>query len=505
MLFPYQERQNKEVLSLFDAGYRRVVDRMATGLGKTTKSRRLIRHFIGLGMKVLFVVDLDFVVDDTADGLAKDGIECGIIQAGKKYKEGLAVYVCSLQTLITRGLRPFANERVLFILDECHIFAGPQCLALLQFYPEALHIGLTATPQRGDGTALGNFYEKMVDGPQMSWGMTNGVCRSCWTEQPIGTCCGARVESYLVPRVQTFAPRKKQEKLAWDPVDAWFQFAPGLRTLYFCASAKHAAELAEKFNAAGVGAESITSATAAARRKGFRARVRGYQALVVCTHSVGIKALDLPEIACVGIWRPINVQGIFQQMGGRGCRRSPGKEEMILIDGVGNIWDLGKLEIDRQYSLDGDPIKVARGRVGALCTCKACGAVQEKAEACIRCGGELAQEEIKVSRTNKLAEVHEVPLDDRQARKLEALIDRGMSFVVPALKRKQETATLRGGKTGRPIGPWLAVEWAVTEFKKREGCAPPAEMVKRLKTDLYKRLGKAQSDEQRGGIDALLR
>ena len=500
MLYPYQVRSNDAVLAAFDEGYRRVVDRMATGLGKTTKIRSLIRHFVSTGGKVIFAVDLDFVVDDTATGLARDGIECGIIQAGKPYKEGLSVYVCSLQTLVRRGLRPFVGERVLFILDECHIFAGPECLALLQAYPEALHIGLTATPQRGDGTALGNFYEKMIDGPQMGWGMTHGVCRRCWTEQPIGMCCEEVVESYLVPSVRYFAPHKKQERLGWDPVEAWFNYAPGLRSLYFCGSTKHAEDITARFIAAGVGAETITSDTAARKRKGFRDRVRNYETLVICTHSVGIKALDLPEISCVGIWRAINVQGVFLQMGGRACRRFPGKSEMVLIDGVGNLWDLGKLEEERHYSLDGDPIKLSHKRVGALCTCKACGAIQERTDQCVRCGGELSTEEVKVNKSNRLAEVKEVPLDDRQKRIFEAFIWKGMRLVVPAAQKRQAIKAGRHEKIGRPVGPWLAVEYAVTEFKKSQGVAPSAELVKQMKTDLYKKLEDQENEKRRAEL-----
>jgi superfamily II DNA or RNA helicase len=493
MLFPYQKRSNQEVLRLFDEGYRRVVDRMATGLGKTTKSRDIIRYFLRIGFKVLFVVDLDFVVDDTAAGLERDGIPCGIIQAGKQHVEA-NVYVCSLMTLIRRGLRPFEGEKVLFILDECHIFAGPECMALLQAYPESLHIGLTATPQRGDGTALGNFYEKMVDGPQMGWGMTHGLCSGCGAEA--SSCCGAIVP-YLVPRVRTFSPPRFQKKLAWDPVDAWFQFAPGLRSLYFCDSAKHAEQVTEQFIKVGVGAETITSDTAARKRKGFRDRVRGFQTLVVCTHSVGIKALDLPEIACVGVWRPIKVQGVFQQMGGRACRRSVGKQEMVLIDGCGNVHELGTLEEDRVYSLDGDPIRVAHQRAGALCTCLACGAVQLSADACVRCGGTLSAQEVKVSKANQLVEIKEVPLDDRQLRQLQKLVRRGMAFVVPAAQRRQEAKAKRGEKTGRPVGPWLAVEWALAEFKKMNGVAPSAEVLKQMKTELYQEEGKREVEKRR--------
>jgi superfamily II DNA or RNA helicase len=459
-MHPYQEDITRRVLAEYAAGYRRVVEQMPTGAGKTyTVAQAQIPHFLRQGFKVLFVVDLDFVVDDTAAILISLGIDAGVIQAGKPYVADKAVYVCSLMTLIKRGLRPFADERVIFILDECHIFAGPECLALLHAYPEALHLGLTATPQRGDGTALGNFYERIVCGPQMSWLMQNG---------------------FLVPKITTYAPGKKQKKLAWDPVESWFRYAPGLRSLYFCASSDHAEKTAARFNELGVGAEVVTSKTGAKARRGFRERVKKYQTLVVCTHSVGIKALDLPEIACVGIWRSVSVQGVYQQMGGRGARR--GKEEMIFIDGVGNCRELGLLQEDRTYSLDGDPIKLAHTRPGSLTTCRECGAVQAATGVCVRCGGELVPEEVKVSAANKMVEVKAVPLDARQDGLLRKLIHRGLQFVVPAMQRRQAAKKARGEQIGRPIGGWFAVEWALAEFRKT-GMQPLPEVVKGLKRE----------------------
>ena len=57
-----------------------------------------------------------------------------------------------------------------------------------------------------------------------------------------------------------FAPHKKQERLGWDPVEAWFNYAPGLRSLYFCGSTKHAEDITARFIAATPSATSAGSA-----------------------------------------------------------------------------------------------------------------------------------------------------------------------------------------------------------------------------------------------------
>lgn len=485
-LRPYQTRQVDAILKAFEH-YKRVVSCMGTGAGKTASVIAIILWALSQGRKVLFIVDLDSSADDTLLRLQAEGVAAGIIQAGKKYEPGLSVYVCSLQTMTRRKLYPLAGEDVLVILDECHIFAGAQTLTLLHNYPEALHLGLTATPQRGDGTSLGNFYEHLVAGPQLGWLMTHGHCATCDTEGPAGPCCSGERIPYAVRTIYTIAPPGPRPleggRIAWCPVSAWFQFAPGRRAIFFCANKRHAEQLTQRFVQAGVPAEAITSDTRGATRKGFRERLRDHRTLVICTHSVGIKALDIPDLACVGIFRRIRVMGVFLQMVGRGARRTAGKDDLVLIDGCGSVWDMGRAEEERELSLDGDPIRISRLRMAALVACAACGAVQNKAEVCCRCGKPLQvqTEQPRISRKNQLAEVREVPLDGRHMSLLEALVLRGLRGVVPAAQRRQEQARAQGRPVGQPVGPWLAVSWAVDEFKKRYAMAPLPDVVAQLK------------------------
>jgi len=479
-LRPYQARMIDALRQRYAAGLRRLVLVMATGAGKTAVSREMIRAALARGRRVLFMVDLDEVVDDTAEGLRSDGIPAGIIQAGKPYEEGLGCYVCSLQTLIARELRPPAD---LVILDECHGFAAALTLVLLNAYPDAWHLGLTATPQRGDGASLGAFYQELVIGPQVGWLQQHGLCTTCHQEGPAGTCpCGGERHSYLVDCV-IHAPKAplKAGRLAWDPVSAWFSFAAGRRTLYFCANRAHAAELVTRFLDAGVSAEAITGSTSRKKRKGVRARLRRRETLVICTHSVGIKGWDCRELECVGLWRRVDVTGTFLQMGGRGLRPAPGKRHLVFLDGTGSVHWHGMFDEIRTFSLDGDPIRLQRSGPTSLATCPRCSAIQRQSRQCIKCGAPItAQTRAPVAmKKNQLRVITEVPPPERQARIFEDLVRRGVQIVVPALQQKQERARERGGGSKNTIGPWLGLRWALSEAKKR-GFSPDAELIEAL-------------------------
>jgi DNA repair protein RadD len=481
-LRPYQERIIQALRVRYSRGLRRLVLVMATGAGKTAVSREMIRAALERGRRVIFVVDLDEVVDDTARGLQEDGIPCGIIQAGKLYQEGLGCYVCSLQTLTARGLRPPAD---LVILDECHCFAAALTLELLSAYPEAWHLGLTATPQRGDGTSLGTFYQEIVQGPQVGWLQKHGQCSKCHQEGPAGPCaCGAERHSYLVDYViHAPAAPLKAGRLAWDPVEAWFNFAAGQRALYFCANRKHALELVERFTAAGVPAEAITGSTPRKKRKGVRLRLRERRTLVVCTHSVGIKGWDCRELECVGLWRRVEVTGTFLQMGGRGLRPAPGKRRMVFLDGAGSVHWHGLFDEERSFSLDGDPIRLQRPGPPALATCPRCSAIQRPARICIKCGAAITAQTVspRASKKNQLRVIKEVPAPQRQERIFDDLVRRGVRIVVPALQAKQQRARERGGGSKNTVGPWLGLRWAVKEVQKRWGFLPSEELIEAMR------------------------
>jgi DNA repair protein RadD len=80
------------------------------------------------------------------------------------------VQVASIDTLLARGIRsetmplPLTD---LIIFDEAHRVRGRTREHLLSLYPDAVLIGLTATPCRGDGRGLGNIFEKMIQAPQV--------------------------------------------------------------------------------------------------------------------------------------------------------------------------------------------------------------------------------------------------------------------------------------------------------------------------------------------------
>ena len=91
------------------------------------------------------------------------------MMAGEPYEPLLPVQVASVQTLFERGIRresiamPPAD---LVFVDEAHHAPAATYRKIGEAYPEAHALGVTATPERGDGRGLGDDYEVLVEAPR---------------------------------------------------------------------------------------------------------------------------------------------------------------------------------------------------------------------------------------------------------------------------------------------------------------------------------------------------
>ena len=83
---------------------------------------------------------------------------------------GQAVQVASIQTLWVRSQHTGKMELPradLLLIDECHHAPAMTYRKIIAAYPDAVLLGLTATPCRGDGRGLGGIFEMMIECPQV--------------------------------------------------------------------------------------------------------------------------------------------------------------------------------------------------------------------------------------------------------------------------------------------------------------------------------------------------
>ena len=134
---------------------------------KTVVATSIIERAVERGERVLMLTHRREILRQTSLKLA---IDHGLIQAGLNIDLSYPVQVASVQTLWARCMRtdksplPPAN---LIIIDEAHHVGARTWRLILEAYPNARRIGLTATPCRSDGRGLGNYFDELILGPQI--------------------------------------------------------------------------------------------------------------------------------------------------------------------------------------------------------------------------------------------------------------------------------------------------------------------------------------------------
>jgi superfamily II DNA or RNA helicase len=414
------------------ADARSVVMHLPTGGGKTATASEVIRRALARGRRVVFAAHLDSLISDTHARLAAAGIDAGFVQAGRPSRPDAPVQVCSLGTLHARGEAPPAD---LVILDECHRALATSVRGVLERYPRAYLLGLTATPQRGDGQPLGDVFEKLVSGP---------------------TVKELTAAGYLVPS-EVYAPAKVVEGVEADAFAAYVRHAPGSRAIVFASTLEHARREVDAFEAAGYPAAVLSGETPRDERERLRELVTRGELRALVGVRVFVEGFDLPAIETVVLAAAFGVTGSYLQAIGRGLRPSPvtGKTKCVVLDLKGAALLHGLPDDDRVWSIDGKPRRVEKAP--AVRKCFACLAMFAPASRCPRCGVSLTvanSETIKVktSRAEKLERLNDLPQSERDRRYLSQLF---------------HVATVR-----MRLPPAGARKWAQSSFEKRFGRSP---------------------------------
>ena len=170
-LRPYQNDATAEINRVVADGKSRVLLVAPTGSGKTLIFTALIKQYLAAGKRVVVIAHSREIITQTSMKLSAHDIDHGIILAGLAVQIEHSLQVCSIQTLWARAMRtdkmplPPAD---LLVIDEAHHCPATTYRAIIDAYPNAVLLGATATPCRGDGRGLGGIFNVIVETPQVA-------------------------------------------------------------------------------------------------------------------------------------------------------------------------------------------------------------------------------------------------------------------------------------------------------------------------------------------------
>jgi DNA repair protein RadD len=391
ILRPYQSNVIEEFHRRVEAGIHRIILTAPTGSGKTIIGADIIRDYARRAKTVLVLAHRREIISQTSQKLFAAGIAHGIIQAGIKPRQLELVQVASIQTLWTRtkhtGTMEFPPADLLAI-DESHHCPAQTYRAIIESYPDAILIGMTATPCRGDGRGLGGIFQEMIECPQVPELIEGGYLVRTRVYAPVDpdlkgvrTVAGDYNEKQL-------AGRMDRPQLVGDICTHWHKFGERRKTVAFATSVGHSIHIRDEFVRSGVRAEHIDGSTPKPERDASLARLASGEIELVSNCMVLTEGWDMPAVGCCILARPTKKMGLYRQMIGRVLRPADGKPDAIILDHSGAVYRHGFVEDRVEWTLDPDKKAVAprhqqRERQSTrLIECSQCGVVGTAGEPC---------------------------------------------------------------------------------------------------------------------------
>lgn len=422
----YQHNIIHGVRQSYLEGYRAPLVVAPTGSGKTVIFSYIAASSSARGKRVLILVHRVELLRQTSAKLTEAGVYHGLINP--KYTANLhaPVQVASVQTLIKR-LDKIAPPD-LIIIDEAHHAVAGSWRKVVEAFPNARILGVTATPCRGDGTGLGHdaggVFDNIVMGPQVPEliDMKFLVKPVVYAPRQKIDLSGVRTVrgDYDVKQVADIVDKPT---ITGDAVQHYLRICPGAPAVVFCVSINHAQHVAEEFRRAGFRAYAVDGSMEDDVRARILNGLGNGTVDVVTSCDLISEGTDIPAIGCAVLLRPTQSLGLYIQQVGRALRPSEGKSHAVILDHVGNVLTHGMPEEYREWSLDGDK-KTKRGPKSnepsiRVSQCPSCYNIHEPLQRCPMCGhvypiadempkfveGELIQLTEEQIKRNKVKEV----------------------------------------------------------------------------------------------------
>ena len=298
--------------------HRRVLLQSPTGSGKTQIAAHMMRGCVAAGWRIWFVCHRDELIQQTSKTLIRNGVDHSFIAAGYPRDLNAQVQIGMVGT-IGRRIEQLQPPKIIY-LDEAHHAAAGTWRTIVERFPDALIVGLTASPTRLDGRGLDDIFNALVPGPEVRWLMDEGYLSDyrAWSHSPPDL-------SALKMRGADYDPTALAEKmtdaaLIGDAVEHYLRICPGERAVSFCVNVEHALAVRDAFRAAGVSAEELDGNSPKDVRRDVLARFRAGEIDVLTSVDLFGEGFDLPEVSVAILQRPTQSLALFVQQVGRVLR-----------------------------------------------------------------------------------------------------------------------------------------------------------------------------------------
>lgn len=307
----------------------------ATGTGKTVTA---VSDAKRMGGRVLYIAHTKDLITQAADTFRSLWPEASLGLFVENYKETDTQIVCASVQSLALNLEFFLPDAFdYFIVDEAHHATAETYQKVLAYFTPRFTLGLTATPERADGNNILDIFKNTAHRLDIQTAVEIGelVPVRCIRIHTNIDMTKVRFNSvqYNIRDLESKIFVPERNRLI---VDTWMQYVRDKRTVIFCASIRHAEQIAEMLTAQGVSAMAVSGSMKLAERNEATERFAQKKILVLCACDLLNEGWDCPETEVLFMARPTMSKVLYTQQLGRGMRLSEGKDHLMVFDFVDN-------------------------------------------------------------------------------------------------------------------------------------------------------------------------
>lgn len=318
----------------------------ATGTGKTIISAFDYKRFklTNTSAKLLFVAhrkEILIQAQETFQAVLKN-YNFGELWADGVEPSNYEYVFASVQTLKNKitELKLSLDFYDFIIIDEVHHIAAASYRPILDKFKPHILLGLTATPERMDGTDILKDFGGRIAAeirlpealnqrllcPFQYFGVSDSIdlTNVSWTSGKYDPNELTKLYTQNDIRVSNIIKN----------LDQYLKDKHDVIAIGFCVSKQHAQFMSEKFLFDGLKANYITSDTP--NRETIKDDLKNKRINYLFVVDIFNEGVDIPEVNTVLFLRPTESLTIFLQQLGRGLRLSDKKEYLTVLDFVGN-------------------------------------------------------------------------------------------------------------------------------------------------------------------------
>ena len=240
----YQQEATENLQKMREDGKTIALLYNATGVGKTITAATDAK---AVGGRILFLVNALKLASQAKETFAKAWPEATLGEYTGSQKDMTQTVIFATVQSISKDLEKFSpTDFDYLIVDECHHAAANTYQKIFTYFHPKFILGLTATPERSDGEDMLELFQNVAHKMDLKTAVDRGVlvpirCIRVKTNIDLTDVRinGIKYNSQDLES-KLFIPERNQLI-----VDTYLKYVNGKKTVIFCASVDHAAEIAK--------------------------------------------------------------------------------------------------------------------------------------------------------------------------------------------------------------------------------------------------------------------